>query len=282
MLQIILENEYGQRLDLLNDKNYDLIHADGLTPASATINTSKMANKDGTKYNSSTLNERYIILTVRPKGNIEENRLNLYKFVRPKKYIKLYLKNGSRDVWIDGYCEDCPGDLFEMIQTFQFSIVCPDPYFKSNDTVEETFSSLTPRFTFPFAITSDGTIISELVHYEEVNISNPGVEECGIVVEIYAFARSLEPTIHNITTGESFTIEHDFMPGDVVRLNTRNGEKSLTLIRDGIEVNILNQMSRNSQWLKLALGDNMFMYSAIENADFMQITVKVQPLLTGV
>ena len=84
------------------------------------------------------------------------------------------------------------------------------------------------------------------------------------------------------TTGENFTINHEFQTGDIVRLNTRAGEKSLTLIRDGIESNILNNMQMGSKWFNLRVGDNIFSYTALHGAENLRMTIELQPIFTGV
>lgn len=282
MIQISLENEYGNRVDLFNNKDYELVHAEGLNPARATLNIAKMAIKDGGKFNSSTLNERNIVLTIRPKRNIEENRLNIYKIVRPKRYIKVYLKTNSRDVYIEGYVDIFDVDLFAEIQLYQISIICPDPYFKMTETLIQKFSAVKGKFTFPVNFTSDGVEISEIEVNQRVNIYNPGDDDCGLTFDIYAVSLALEPTIHNLTTGKHLTINHEFNPGDIVRISTGTNEKSITLIREGIETNIFNQMDMSSNWLTLMPGDNYFTYSAVAYAQSLQVTAKVQPVLTGV
>ncbi len=281
MLHIIVENQYKQKLDFSKIHDYG-VKVTGLTPGAATINTSKIITKDGTKFNSSTLNERNIVMTIYPLSEIEKNRINLYKYFQLKKYIKLYFKNDHRDVWIEGYVETIEGDLYESPQQLQISIICPDPYFKSIETISCDFSSVIPLFEFPFEVTSDGTAISEIETFVQKNIINPSDEETGVIVEIYANDLALEPTIHNVTTGESFTIEHEFQAGDIVRLNTMTGEKSLTLIRDGIESNILNQMETGSTWFKLRVGDNVFSYTAIHGPENLQVIMKLQPIFVGV
>lgn len=282
MLQVIIENQYGQQLDFSRSKDYDVLKVTGLTPPVATINTTVIATNDGGAFNSSRLNNRNIILIIKPKGNIEQSRLNLYKFIQAKQYIKMYFKNGQRDVWIDGYVESVDGDLYTQIQQFQVSIICPDPYFKSRDALITNFSVIEPVFTFPFTIPADGVVISQLNNYAERNIINDSDSESGIVVDLYARDLALEPTIYNLTTGESFTINHEFQPGDLIRINSRQGEKSLKLIRQAVESNVLNQMDRTSKWLTVAVGDNIFSYTALFGAENLQMIVHLQPIYTGV
>lgn len=283
MLQVIIENKYGEQLNLSNNDDYSLIQVGGLTPPTATINTGVLATKDGSVFNSSRLNDRNITLMIVPRHSIERTRINLYKYIKSKQYIKLWIKNGTRDVWIDGYVESMEGDLFENPQKMQASIICPDPYFKSRETVVTSFSKVTAGFTFPFSIDDDGIAISTMELYTEQNIYNPSDDETGIVVELYARTdRVLEPTLYNQTTGEKFTVSYELTAGDKIILNTKRGEKSLVAIHEGVETNIINNMTRDSKWFTLIAGDNIFSYSCVYGAENLQVTTTLQPIYEGV
>lgn len=283
MLTVIVENKYGERLNLTNNTDYALIKVGGLTPPTAVINTGVLATKDGSVFNSSRLNNRNITLMIVPHHRIETTRINLYKYIKSKQYIKLWIKNGLRDVWIEGYVESVEGDLFENPQKVQVSIICPDPYFKSRETAVTTFSKVTPGFTFPFSIDENGVALSTAEVYTEQNVYNPSDDETGIIIELYAKGdRVLEPTIYNQTTGESFTVKHEMANGDKVIINTRRGEKSLTSIHDGVETNIINSMLRGSNWFTLVTGDNIFSYSCLYGAENLQVTATLQPIYEGV
>lgn len=281
MLEIIIENKYREQLNLSEMNGYN-VTVTGLTPPDATINTSVIVTKDGSTFNSSRLNERNIVLQIVPDYDVEHKRINLYKYIKSKQYIKLYLRNSSRDVWIEGYVEKVEGDLYTQKQIIQVSIICPDPYFKSIDTLTYEFSTVEPMLSFPFSIDEEGQSISNVTTYTEKNVQNISDEETGIVIELYANALSLEPTIYNMTTNESFTIQHEFEPGDIVRINTRRGEKSLTLIRDGVQTNIINKILRGSKWFNLIVGDNIFSYTSVFGTENLQVKIILQPIYEGV
>ena len=283
MLQVVIENKYGEQLNLSSNNDYALIQVGGLTPPTAVINTAVLATKDGSIFNSSRLNDRNITLLIVPRHSIEHTRINLYKYIKSKQYIKLWIKNGSRDVWIDGYVESVEGDLFENPQQLQASIICPDPYFKSRETVVTTFSKVTAGFTFPFSIDDSGIPISSMELHTEQNVYNPSDDETGVVIELYAKTdKVLEPTLYNQTTGETFTIYHEISAGDRIILNTKRGEKSLIAIHDGVQSNIINDMARGSKWFTLIAGDNVFSYSCVYGAENLQVTTTLQPIYEGV
>lgn len=282
MLEITIENKYGEQLDFTNNPDYTAIIESGLTPPAATINTSTIATMDGSVFNSSFMNNRNIVMTITPTSSIESNRINLYKYLKSKQYVKLYLKNGLRDVWIEGYVESIEGNLYEAPQKLQVSIICPDPYFKSLMGISTNFSNTVDAFKFPFAIEEAGVPISTFELFLEKNINNPSDDETGIVIELYARDKVLEPTIYNQTTNEHFTVEYEMQEGDKIIINTRKGEKSIVAIRGGVETNIINKIERGSKWFNLVAGDNLFAYECVYGTANLQITFVLQPIYEGV
>lgn len=259
MIQITAENKYNQSVSLTGNPSLTLAPVRGLTPPPANINTTPLATKDGSIFNSSAMQNRNIVLTLYPRQEVEATRVNLYKYFRVKQYIKLYITTSLRSVWIDGYIETMDGDLYENPQKMQISIICPDPYFK--DT-EQTVVSI-----------SDGT----------GSIENDSDDETGVVIELNATGAVSTPTITNETTGETFTINTAMAEGDKIVLNTRRGEKSLTKIAaDETTTNIINAMDPGSDWFNLIPGENTFSYSAAAGAENLTIQLILQPIFEGV
>lgn len=283
MLQVIAENKYNEQINLTQNGNYALLSVGGLTPPAATINTAVIATSDGAVFNSSRLGTRNIVLTVAPLNSIETNRINIYKYFKAKQYIKLYLENNTRSVWIDGYIDKIDGDLYTQKQQLQISIICPDPYFKDTTTGLYTFSNVINLFSFPFAIEeTPGIPISELGEYVEIAITNNSDDETGVIIQLLANAAVTNPIIYNMTTNEHFALDIDLEAGDVVTIDTRRGHKTVTLNSDSVITNILNDMVQGSAWLNLVVGDNIFTYTCDTGAEYLNISVQLQPIYEGV
>lgn len=283
MLQVIAENKYNEQINLTQNGNYALLSVGGLTPPAATINTAVIATSDGAVFNSSRLGTRNIVLTVAPLNSIETNRINIYKYFKAKQYIKLYLENNTRSVWIDGYIDKIDGDLYTQSQKLQISIICPDPYFKDTTTGLYTFSNVINLFSFPFAIEeTPGIPISELGEYVEIAITNNSDDETGVIIQLMANAAVTNPIIYNMTTNEHFALNIELAAGDIVTIDTRRGHKTVTLNSDSVITNILNDMAQGSAWLNLVVGDNIFTYTCDTGAEYLNISVELQPIYEGV
>lgn len=259
-----IENEYGEQLELTNNRNYTVYKIDGLEPPTATINTSPVANFDGSRFNSSRTNERNIVIYLVIENDCEHNRINLYKYAKVKHKVVFYYKNSTRDVYIEGYVESMPIGFFDMKQHVQISILCPDPYFKSVNNKIVDFSTLKSLFVFPFAYTEAGGAFSELEIGKEQSIVNGGDVENGIIIRIQATGRVLNPVIYNFTKNEYFKINVDVFAGDEIILTTHKGKKGVSLIHEGVTTNIINSVVFGSKWFQLIAGDNLFGYDADE------------------
>ena len=148
-----IENSDGAVYVLTGDEPvYQVIKIEGLNPPKAQINTTTIVGLDGAMFNSSKLESRNIVLTIRINGDVETNRQNLYQYFRTKEACTFYYTNQNRDVYIQGYVESVVCDLFSKSELAQISIICPSPYFKSLDEIVSDISNSLALFTFPFSI----------------------------------------------------------------------------------------------------------------------------------
>lgn len=257
-LKLKITNKYGQSITLTQNKAFSVAQVTGLTPPPATINTAPIATKDGSLFNSAFLENRNIVILLYPTGAPEAERVNLYKYLKAKQPIRLELTTKSRAVYIDGYIESLEGDLYENPQSLQASVICPDPYFKAITAIVKNFASASEEIT------------------------NTSDEESGAVFEITASGAAENPTITNDTTGESFTFTYELQAGDKVTLNTRRGEKSLTLTRNGTTTNILNAMTPSSRWLTILPGANTLSYTAATGSANLALKMTLEPIFEGI
>ena len=254
MIQITAYNKKGDSLNLSTSKAFALTKVTGLTPPKSNINTSDLATKDGSIFNSSRMQNRNIVLYIYPTADVEATRLSLYKIFQSKKYVKLVLATGSRTAQIEGYVETLEGDLYTNPQLLQISIICPNPYFEK-----------TSADTFNFADqTTEATNNSDF--------------ETGALFTLNISGTLGGLTVTNVTTNESFSFVEDMQAGDVISLDTRQGEKGITLTRDGVTTNIINSVATGSVWMQMATGKNTLTLSD-QNAGGK---VEIIPLYVGV
>lgn len=259
MLRCWAETETGSKLELTQNSEYDVINIEGLNPVSATINTYKIGVSDGEHYNSSYVNMRNIVLYIVPKNkanDIETNRLALYKYFRPKHKIRLYFQHDSRDIFIDGYVETFETSLFSQLQQFQISVICPQPYFLDISTAQGDFTQIENLFEFPFAIEEDGIEFSRFGQIDDIYIDNDGEVETGVIIKLYAFGYVSNIELYLNDTQYFKLGDLSLETGDILTINTNAGEKSVMLLRNGVEINCINYVAKGSTWFTLETGEN--------------------------
>ena len=268
MYNLKIENTNGEIFELSHDyKNYYITDVQGLTPPAVNVNTAKAGTIDGTFFNSASMEQRNIVITVVLNGDVEANRQKLYRIFPRKTACTVYFKNKNRDVKIKGYVETCDGDLFTKREQMQISIICPLPYFEDLNTIYAELRKNLAMFEFPFAIEIEQPVsISEITDYPICEIINTGDAECGCVIDIDVHSAVQGIKIANTSTQQFFYLDTAFVNHDRVKINTNSGQMGVTMERGGSSFNILNTVAENSTWLRLKPGTNHFTFT-IDSGD---------------
>ena len=284
MFKLKIRNNNDAVLDLSqNEENYQILKISGLTPPKAVISSSPLVNMDGEKFKNSRLDTRNIVINLKINGNIEENRLALYEFFDTGKELEIMFQNDTRNVYINGYCENIDCDLFSSRQEAQISIVCLNPFWKNINKETTNISQTFDNFVFPFAIPKEGIAFSDFYVDKETEIVNKGEIEIGMIIHLTTTGETVSnPVIYNSKTGEFLRINTTIYDYEEIIINTNKGEKSLIKISDGIMTNIINDLDLGSTWLQLRKGMNTFTYQSIENQDSLRITVEYNIEYKGV
>lgn len=282
MYNLSVENHRGDILKLTNNPNYKVYRVEGLNPPQASINTSVNTTQDGSKVNSARVENRNIVIYVSIEGNVEANRINLYKYFPSKKPVTLYFSNGERDVSICGNVEIIECDLFANKQVAQISIICPNPYFKGVDELITMLGDVVPMFQFPFSAPAEGIEFSVLTPNIRKSIVNTGDTESGVIIKMFATGTVVNPIIYDVLKGIYIALNLTMQPLDTIIINTNIGEKSITLIRGGKSSNAMGYMRRDSKWFVFEAGDNVYTYDCDSGSNNLQITFTTPLLYSGV
>ena len=271
---------------------------EGLGPANATVNITESATVDGGYYTSSHVSTRNIVLTLGflyEKG-IEDMRHESYRYFPLKKQIKLLIETDNRTCMTHGYVESNEPNIFSERETTQISILCPDPYFYAFNNGVGYTSNLSrdiALFSFPFSNESlDEPLIElgQVTDTAERIVHNPGDVEIGVKIHIYVKGSITSIGISNRTTDQTMNIDTDRLKqitsadlkeGDEIVINTKKGDKSIYLISDGAKTNILNCLSRFTDWIYLLPGDNQIFLAASDPTN-MDVTMEQEVMYAGV
>lgn len=303
---IVVTNYLGDRIKLELGKpdvsGFLIKSITGLGPAKANVNTTEVSTNDGSLFNSARLSQRNIVLdivfinTVYGES-IEDLRQKSYKYFPLKKSVELTIETDNRYVKTTGYVESNEPNIFSSQEGTQISIICPDPYFYSageDGNNVTNFYSIDPMFEFPF---SNESLDEPLLVFGEIQIKTEGVityhgdSEIGVMIYIHAIGPATNINIYNTETREVMRINTEkissltgkgIVASDDIVINTAKGEKSITLIREGVSYNILNCLDKNTDWFMLAKGDNIFAFTADSGVTNLQFRVENKVIYEGV
>ncbi len=303
---IVVTNYLGDRIKLELGKpdvsGFLIKSITGLGPAKANVNTTEVSTNDGSLFNSARLSQRNVVLdmvfinTIYGES-IEDLRQKSYKYFPLKKSVELTIETDNRYVKTTGYVESNEPNIFSSQEGTQISIICPDPYFYSageDGNNVTNFYSIDPMFEFPF---SNESLDEPLLVFGEIQIKTEGVityygdSEIGVMIYIHAIGPATNINIYNTETREVMRINTEkissltgkgIVASDDIVINTAKGEKSITLIREGVSYNILNCLDKNTDWFTLAKGDNIFAFTADSGVTNLQFRVENKVIYEGV
>lgn len=301
---VTVKNNFNESLKLEltrpEDSGFVVKSIDGLGPAKANINVSDISTNDGGIFNSSRLDKRNITIDLiffQTSGEtIEDIRQKSYKYFPVKKKVHLTIETDNHTLETEGYVESNEPDIFSQNESCNISIICPDPFFYSADNSETVFSGIEPSFEFPFendSVTVPLLELSTIQNKTEQVVTYDGDAEIGMMIYIHALGDVSNITIVNTRTRDKMVINTDklktlmgtedaIIAGDTITINTKKGDKSITLLRDGKKTNILNCLERGSKWFTLVKGDNLFAYAAETGDANLQFTITNRVAYDGV
>lgn len=319
MYKFTLENKNGDMLEFNKlGGAFTIVEIQGLYPAEATINTSKVAYLDGELFNSSKVNMRTLNVAFAIEYDAAKNRLAVYDVLKPKQFVRACYKSAVRDVYIDGYVQSVNISHYEMKQVCTVAILCPSPYWRNAQELVNELENITSMFHFPFASTGNMFALSKITtegedplateenesiideQYFEVagekeiifgmiedtvsiDIENDGDVETGLIFELYARDTIGNPKIFDYNTGAFIGINFTMQAGDLVTIDTTGGNKSVMLLRDGVESNLFNTLMQGVTWLQLDFGGGTYTYEVGSGyARNLLLTIKYAALYEGV
>ena len=156
------------------------------------------------------------------------------------------------------------------------------------------FSGFEPMFEFPFKNDSLSEPLIEfgrIMNLKESTVYYTGDAPAGVNIFIHALGSVGNVTIYNTGTRDIMKIDsvkletltgYPIKAGDDIIINTVKGQKSITLIRDGIATNILNCLDRTADWFQITKGDNLFTYRTDIEVTNLQFEITNKVLYEGI
>ena len=275
----------GESLLIGNDCPIKIVTTpEGIESSDFIVHTSSNATLDGSTVSGKKVEERVISVTfaIDDLRNTETIREELIKFFNPKHPIELEVTYGNRTRRITGEMLEfkftSQSSMWDYLEA-RLSVKCPYPYFANMDNFGKNIASITPQFAFPLYIPPGGRIHSYRAFQQETTLLNDGDVPTGIEIRLIAERGQVtNPKITKVSTGEFIEVVREMNKGDVIIINTNQGNKAIYFNSE----NITNEKSKLSSFFSIDIGANVISYDAEENYTNLDVRLYYSPKYLGV
>jgi hypothetical protein len=158
------------------------------------------------------------------------------------------------------------------------SLICPFPFFSGLQTTIQ-MSYWGKNITLPFTMQSPftiGTRISDQIK----NIYNPQPINVGMIITFSSSGGDVtNPSLQNMTTGESFELTASLSEGVQVAVSTVTGKKSAGYVGDPQGFDLWDY--ETNDWIQLHPGDNVLRYDAQSGVEYLDVSIQYSQLFIG-
>ena len=282
MLEMIYISKWGGTLNLFENDLFWVTNIDGMTSATSSVSSLVIGGVDGDIVNNIQAQPRGMIFDIRIKNgvNVEDAKRAILSVIKLKQTCTLQWTKNNRTIVIKGVVDSIDMPRFNNAVTMQISIHCGVPFWEDLNEILSEISEAKGLHYFtddPYNMLyfpESGIPFGEYDMSRTRTFYNAGDVAVGMVIEIIAYKVVTNPIIYD-QNGNYFGVGTSNKPvtmyaGDKLLINTKAGEKSVTLNGDSM----LDYIKPQSTWLQLEAGENTFSIdSSDETTDNMVYTL---------
>lgn len=249
-----------------------LVSLDGVYSMKNAVNTSKNAVTDGASFNGEALEERNIVITANIRRNYRENREHLSRVFKPHSEGTLFHTEDGETRKIKYRVENIEVEDKGILRAAVISLKCTDPYFRSEETAHIEMANWESCFEFECEIPEEGMEFGTRLKETIKVVDNDSTTAIGIQMTIMAEDVVVNPTIMNVTTGETLKLLCTMLPDDKIIITTEQGNIDVVLYRSGEKIDYNYTVDEeNEDYIQLETGRNYINYTADSGGDFMNV-----------
>lgn len=254
------------------DADFFLVSLEGVYSVKNAINTSQNATTDGSCYAGESLEQRNIIITAHICKNYKANRDILSQVFKVHSAGTFYHMEDGETRKISYYVESLEVGETGIIRTVTISLICPDPYFTDDEAAHIEMAGWESCLEFPLEIPESGMEFGKRKKEMIKVVENAGTTRIGITMAIIAEDIVVNPSIKNVTTGETLKLLCTMQPRDEIVITTEQGNIDIVLYRGGKKINYNYTVDEeNEGYIQLETGRNDISYTADEGSDYMNV-----------
>lgn len=232
--------------------DYKLLAHSGFDAADYDVQMSEGGATDGGYISTSRFSSRTLDMKWDFGGkNGETARQSLIRFFSPRKELTVTATRGTVTRYIAGQtCDFAVQEKNRFAKsTVNLSILCPDPYFKASDTIQQSNTWITSALHLPMHLPC---VLGVENRTDGIEIINRGDTYADMVAVLAANAAATNPFILNRTNGKKISIVGTLNPNQSLLISTVRRAKGAAI--NGVRC-IISPESRFSEFLEMGLNE---------------------------
>lgn len=283
-MELILVNQSGNTLDLLNNDNYFILSkCDNLHGLDTDISTIESPYLDGAQVEMVRALPRGISMTFTLIPDIKGAIDFFTSYVKTKQIVTLIEREKGREIQIKGVATIPPYTRMLASCKIDLEIYCGAPYWEDLKTIVAEISQTISKLFFPAEtgqyFTRTGRVFSIVDLEMERSFENIGDVSVGMNIKLTAISSVTNPRIScssGSQNGWYMQLNLTLSANDEVEINTERGNKYIKI--NGSEIYngqpVLSYLTFvGTDWLQLEVGKNTFNASASAGESRMYFTI---------
>lgn len=261
-----------------------LSHIEGLGITDITVENTTGPLQDGSDIHGILLNDRVIRLetTIRTmdRQKLYELRRKILRVINPKAYnpktgkkgeLLLFYSNDYKTYRIYAYVEDSVDfkDRFGNNDKAEIIFTAHEPYLLDEENTKLVIKKFTGGLKFPLKLKTRFANVGYKMDYDNDS-------DTDLPIKIRYFGPVTNPAITNETTGETIKVNRTLMQGDVLEINTEDGEQTVNIVKaNGTTENVFHWIDLESRdFFKMIIGKNIISYSGDDESHSGSIEIE--------
>lgn len=255
-----------------DNTEFFLLSLDGVYSIKNAVNTTQNATTDGSSYAGEALEQRNIVITANIRRNYRENRDLLSRVFKVHSAGTFFHTEDGQTRKIAYHVESLNIEEIGILRAATISLICPDPYFKDDAATHIEMASWESGFEFPCEIPESGMEFGTRSKETIKVVDNDSTTAIGIQMTIIAEDVVINPSIMNVTTGETLKLLCTMQPDDQIVITTEQGNIDVILFRGGEKIDYNYTVDEeNEGYVQLETGRNYINYTADAGDDYMNV-----------
>lgn len=160
-----------------------------------------------------------------------------------------------------------------IIRPAIISLLCPNPYFKDDEPTHIEMANWESCFEFPCEIPEEGMEFATRLKENIKIVENDSTTAIGIKITIAAEDTVINPSITNLTTGETLKLLCTMLPNDRIVITTEQGNIDIVLYRGTEEIDYNYTVDEDNEgYIQLETGQNHINYAADAGSGYMNVS----------